>query len=85
MTSEFYEGLRIARKIYSFREVGIFAYLIEAEWRTYASLHYAFVGLDNGLSSVRRRVIVEINIGLLWIGPFWIYFSVTSIEIQQFS
>ena len=43
--------------------------LIEAQWRIYASVNYAIIGSDNGLSAVRRHPIIWTNDGLLSIRP----------------
>ena len=45
-----------------------FVYLIEAEWRIYASVNYAIIGSDNGLSPGRRQAIIWTNAGILLIG-----------------
>ena len=44
-------------------------WLIEAEWRIYASLNWVIIGSDNGLSPVRRQAIIWTNAGILLIGP----------------
>ena len=43
--------------------------LTGAEWRIYASVKYAIIGSDNGLSLVRRQVIIWTTDGLLSVGP----------------
>ena len=35
--------------------------IIEAEWRNNASLNYAIIGSDNGLSPNRRLAIIQVN------------------------
>ena len=42
-------------------------YHIEAEWRIHASINYAIIGSDNGLSPDRRQAIIWINAGVLLI------------------
>ena len=37
---------------------------IEAEWRIYASAHYAIIGSDNSLSPGRHQAIVSTDDGL---------------------
>ena len=60
-------------------------WLIEAEWRMYASLNWIIIGSDNGLSPVRRQAIIWTNGGILLIGPLGTNFSVILIGIQTFS
>ena len=43
--------------------------LIEAEWRIYPSVQHTDIGLDNGLSPVRRQAIIWTNAALLLIKP----------------
>ena len=59
-------------------------YLIEAEWRIYASLNWVIIGSDNGLSIVRRQAIIWTNAGILLIGPLGTKFTEISIGIQNF-
>ena len=35
--------------------VGIYSSMIEAEWRTYASVNYEIIGSDNGLTPVQLK------------------------------
>ena len=58
---------------------------IEAEWRIYASVNWAIIGLDNGLSPGRRQAIIWTNDGILLIGPLGTNFSEILIEIYIFS
>ena len=51
----------------------------------YASLNWAIIGSDNGLSPVRRQAITWTNAGILLIGPLGTNFSDILIEIQTFS
>ena len=51
----------------------------------YASVKYAIIGSDNGLSPVRRQAIIWTNDGLLSIGTPRKNFSEILIEIQIFS
>ena len=62
-----------------------FHYLIEAEWRIYASVNYTIFGSDNGLSPGRRQAITWPNAGILLIGPLGTNFSEIFIEIKTFS
>ena len=59
--------------------------LIEAEWRLYASVNYAIIGSDNGLSPVRWQPIIWTHDGLLSIWPKGTYFIEILLEIQKFS
>ena len=59
--------------------------LIEAEWRIYASLNWAIIGSDNGLSPVRRQSIIWTNAAIFLIGPLGTNFSEILIGIQTFS
>ena len=61
------------------------AYLIEAEWRIYASVNKAIIGSDDGLSPVRRQAIICTNDHLLFIGPLRTKFSGIIIENETFS
>ena len=38
--------------------------LIEAEWRIYASVNWATIGSDNGLSPGRRQAIICTSAGI---------------------
>ena len=49
--------------------------MIEAEWRIYASAHYAYIGSDNSLSPGRRPATVSTDDGLLLIGALATYFN----------
>ena len=42
--------------------------LIEAEWRIYASVNYAIIDSDNGLSPDRHQAIIWTSAGILLIG-----------------
>ena len=44
-------------------------YLIEAEWRMYASVKHTTFASDNGLSPVRRQAIIWTNVAILSIRP----------------
>ena len=44
--------------------------LTEAEWCIYASLNFAIIGSDNGLSQAGRQAIIRTNAGILLIGPW---------------
>ena len=48
---------------------------VEAEWRIYASAHYANIGSDNFLSPGRRQATVSTEYGLLLIGPLATHFN----------
>ena len=50
----------------------------------YVSVNRVNVGSDNGLSSIRRQVIIGTNAGLLSIGLLGTNFSEISIKIQNF-
>ena len=54
------------------------------EWCKYASVNYAIIGSDNGLSPRRRQAIIWTNARILSIGPFGINFSEILIEIHTF-
>ena len=58
--------------------------LIEAEWRIYASLNWAIIGSDNGLSPVQREAIIWTNAEILLIGPSETNFSEIVIGIETF-
>ena len=58
---------------------------IEAEWHIYASITYAIIDSDNGLSPVRRQAIIWNNAGILLIGPVGTTLSEILIYIQTFS
>ena len=60
-------------------------WLIEAEWRIYASLNWVIIGSDNGLSPVRHQAIIWTNAGILLIGPLGTNFGEILIRIQTFS
>ena len=60
-------------------------YLIEAEWRIYASIRYTIIGSDNGLWPGRSKAIIWTNAGILSIGPLRKDFSEILIEIHTFS
>ena len=57
-------------------------YLLEAEWRIYASVNYASIGSDNSLSSVRRQAIIWSNARILLIGHVRTIVSGISLEIH---
>ena len=59
--------------------------IIEAEWPRYASINYAIIGSDNGLSPVWRHAVIWTNDGLLLIGHLGTNFSEMLIKLQQFS
>ena len=59
--------------------------LIEAEWRIYASFSWVIIGLDNGLSPVRRQAIIWTNTGILLIGRLGTNFNEILIGIPTFS
>ena len=59
--------------------------LIEAKWRTYASVIITRIGPDNGLSPRRRQAIVWTNAWILSTGPLGTNFSEILIEFQSFS
>ena len=44
-------------------------YIIEAEWRIYASLDLATIGSDNGLLPHRHQAIICTDAAILLIGP----------------
>ena len=54
-------------KIAHFKSVPPF--LIEAEWRIYASSKLTSIGSDNGSSPGRRQAIIWTNAGILLTGP----------------
>ena len=60
-------------------------WLVEAEWRIFASLNWVIIVSDNGLSPVRRQAIIWTNAGILLIGPLGTSFSEILIGIQTFS
>ena len=51
----------------------------------YASVNWVSICSDNGLSPIRRQVIIWTNAGLLSIGPLGTKFSEILIKIQNFS
>ena len=59
--------------------------LIEAELCIYASVNYAIIGSDNGLSPGRRQAIIWTNAGILLIRTLETNFSEISSEIHTFS
>ena len=59
--------------------------LIEAEWRIYASVNWAFIGSNNGLSTDWHQAIIWTNAGILLIGPLETNFKETPIKMQQSS
>ena len=60
-------------------------YLIEAEWRIYASENYDIIGSDNGLSPDRHQAIIWTNAGILLIGRLGTNFNTIWNEIHTFS
>ena len=56
--------------------------LIEVERRIYASENWAIIGLDDGLSPVRRQAIIYTNGGLLSSRSLGIYISKILIKIH---
>ena len=60
-------------------------YLIEAEWRIYASVNFVNIGSDNGLSPEWRQAIIWTNAGFLSTGSLGINFSGIWVEIVKFS
>ena len=63
----------------------LLVYLIEAEWRIYASVNLTIIGSDNGLSPGRRQAITWTSAGILLIGPLGTNFSEILMEIHTFS
>ena len=59
--------------------------LIESKWRIYASVNYAIIGSDNGLSPGRGQAIIWINAGTLLIWTLDTKFSEILCEIHTFS
>ena len=57
------------------KDDSILLWPIEAEWRIYASAHYANIGSDNFLSPGRRQATVSTDDGLLLIGTLATYFN----------
>ena len=57
------------------------SWLIEAEWRIYASLNWAIIGSDNGLSPVWCQAIIWTNARILLIWPLGTNFSEILTEI----
>ena len=51
--------------------------------RTYASVNQVSIGLDNGLSLIRRQAIIWTNAGLLSIGPLGTNSSEILTKIQS--
>ena len=60
---------------------------MEAEWRIYASVEHTSIGLDNGLSPVRRQAIIWTNAYILSIRLYrqGTYFSEILFKSQKFS
>ena len=58
--------------------------LIEAEWRIYASVNWAIIGSDNGMSPGRRQAIIWTNAGILPIRTLWTNFSDIFFEFIYF-
>ena len=65
--------------------IALISQFIEAEWRIYATLNWVIISSDNGLSPVRRQVIIWTNAGILLIGPLGTNFSEILVGIQTFS
>ena len=63
----------------------IHSFLIEDEWRIYASLNWIIIGSDNGLSPVWCQAIIWTNAGILLIGTLGTNFNEIFIEIRTFS
>ena len=59
--------------------------LIEAEWRTYASINLAIIGSDNGLSPDWCQAIIWTNARILLIGSLGTNFREILIENHTFS
>ena len=59
-------------------------WVIEVEWRIYASGDSVIIGADNGLSPMRRQAIIWTNAGILLIGPLGTNFSEILIDIHTF-
>ena len=59
--------------------------LIEAEWRLYASVTWAIIGSDNGLSPGRRQANIWANIGILLIRNLGTNLTEILSEIRTFS
>ena len=57
---------------------------MEVMWRIYASVNWAIIGLDNGLSPIRYQAIIGTNSGLLQIKLLGTNFSKILIEIHFF-
>ena len=57
--------------------------IVDAEWRIYASVNYAIIGSDNGLSPVRPQPMISTNDGLLSIKRKETYCNELLIEIQK--
>ena len=51
---------------------------------TYASVYYDIIGSDDGLSPVRRQVIIWTKVGILLIGPLGTYFNEIAIKIRTY-
>ena len=60
-------------------------WLIQAEWRIYASVQYTNISSYNGLSPVRRQAIIRTNVAILLIRPYGTYFNEILFKIQKFS
>ena len=58
--------------------------LIEAEWRIYASVNWAIIGSDNGMSPGRRQAIIWTNAGILSIRISGTNFREILVEIHIF-
>ena len=58
---------------------------MEAEWPIYASVNYAIIGSDNGLSPGRRQAIIWTNVGILLSGSLGANFSEIFIQVYRFS
>ena len=54
-------------------------------WCIYASVNYAVIGSDNGLSPVQRQAIILTHAGLSLTGPMGTTFFEIWIKLQQFS
>ena len=65
--------------------ISALTWMIEAEWRIYASSNWVIIGSDNGLLPVRRQAIIWTNAGILLNGPSGTNFSEIFIGIQTFS
>ena len=78
---KWYKGFKGIKRIKKIK----WCWLIEAEWRIYASGNYVIIGSDNGLSSVRRQAITWTKAEELWIASQGTKFSEILSAIQTVS